>query len=71
LLPGNRKIVLEVIEENPGKTIWQLRPLLKEKHKDWHVSAYSLVSHILGLNSAGLVRIAPLGNVGALSKWRE
>jgi len=58
LLPGNRKLVLEVIRENPRIKMWQIRPLLREKHKDWHPSTYTLINHVLGLHSDGFIRIS-------------
>ena len=49
--------------------IWQIRPLLKEKHKDWHPTSYTLINHVLGLNSDRFVRIVPPENVQSLQTW--
>lgn len=68
MLPGNRKLVLRVIEENPGITLWQIRTKLKEIHKDWHPSRYVLIRHVLGLASANLVKVKPKPSIDKLKK---
>jgi len=51
--------------------MWQISPLLREKHRDWHPSAYTLINHVSGLHSDEFVRIVPTRNVQALKEWLE
>ena len=69
VLPGNRKLVLRVIKENPGIRLWHIKLKLKKIHRDWHVSRYVLIRHVLGLHSSKLIIIRPKARIDDLKKF--
>ena len=68
LFPGNRKLVLRVIEENSGITLKQVRKKLKKIHEDWHPTKYVLIRHVLGLCQTKHVIVKPDGVRNGLKK---
>lgn len=65
---GNRKLVLKIISENPGSSLWRLKSKLREVHEDWHPNIFTIIKHVLALHSEGLVVIKPKYNVDELNK---
>jgi hypothetical protein len=60
-----------VIKENPGIRLWHIKPKLKKIHRDWHVSRYVLIRHVLGLYSSKLIIIQPKARIDDLKKLLE
>jgi len=68
ILIGNRKLVLKVIQKNPGSSLWRIKRKLREIHKDWRPNIFTIIKHVLALHSANLVVIKPRYNVSELKK---
>jgi len=65
---GNRKLVLKVIQKNPGSSLWCIKRKLREVHEDWRPNIFTIIRHILVLHSANLVAIKPEYNISELKK---